>query len=166
MRLSLVCGGLLILFSGARADSCTDVVSIGDKSACFDAALRCKSIQSNSERLACFDGVYADGPVTSDAADSDSSAPSELSASPREFSDRHAAKTGSNRIEATIVSITTNAHDIDFLALDNGHIWRENEDSRVRFSAGRKVTIEEGMFGSFNLTMEGAPRAVKVKRVE
>ena len=166
MRVAMFCVCLLAMTCGARAEPCPEVVEMEGKSACFDAGLRCRSIESDSARLACFDDVYDGESVDPTVADTDSTVPVELAASPRDFADRRTERVRSNRIEATITGIATNAHGIDFLSLDNGHTWRENEDSRVRFSAGRKVTIEEGMFGSFNLTMEGAPRSVKVKRVE
>lgn len=164
----VVCLACLLVFSGnARAGSCWQIESDIARLSCFDAARHCPSIDSDAERLACFDETYA-GNFDNEppAADTDSPAPVELSASPEDYAKRTGGRSRSERIEATIVGLTTNAHDIDFLALDNGHVWRETEDSRVRFDTGSKVTIEEGMFGSFNLTMEGAPRSVKVKRVE
>ena len=111
--------------------------------------------------------MYAVESVTCPAiADSKPAARVELTATPEEYAERNNGRITDNRIESTIVDTTTNAHNIDFLRLANGHVWRENEDTRVRFSTGRKVTIEEGMFGSFNLTMEGESRTVKVNRVE
>ena len=46
-----------------------------------------------------------------------------------------------------------------------GQIWREVEDSNFRFREGRKVTISEGILGSFDLQMEGYNKIVKVRRV-
>lgn len=155
----------MVVTGAARAEVCTEAGTDDGARQCFDAARHCTSIASDAERLVCFDSVYA-GQASIAATADDGTAPVELSASPQEFAARADDRPRSARIESTIVGITTNAHDIDFLTLANGHTWRENEDSRVRFSTGRKVTIEEGMFGSFNLTMEGAPRSVKVKRVE
>ena len=149
----------------ARAADCSK--GTGDAQQCLDAARECASIESDAERLACFDGVYASDSMSERPVDDgEQRTPVELTASPEDFAGRSVERPRSERIETTIVGITTNAHNIDFLTLANGHTWRENEDSRVRFRTGSKVTIEEGMFGSFNLTMEGAPRPVKVKRVE
>lgn len=167
MRGAVYAGCLLVLSGNANAASCWQIESDVARLTCFDAARRCASIESDADRLACFDEAYAgDADNESPAAATHSPAPAELSASPEDYADRTAGRSGRERIEATIVGITTNAHDIDFLTLDNGHVWRENEDSRVRFGTGSRVTIEEGMFGSFNLTMDGAPRSVKVKRVK
>lgn len=167
MRRPVLAGLLLFATGTAVAQSCLDPGSENAERACFEAARECVSIKPDDERLACFDRAYAVESLTTPAlADSESATPVELIATPEEYAQRSSGRATDDRIESTIVGITTNAHNIDFLRLDNGHIWRENEDSRVRFSMGSKVTIEEGMFGSFNLKMEGAPRAVKVRRVE
>lgn len=69
------------------------------------------------------------------------------------------------RLEAVILDITTNSQNIDFLTLDNGQVWREIEDTRVRFKKGQPVTIEDGLFDSFNLQVPGVRRLIKVRRV-
>jgi len=178
----------------AFADACIQIVDDGERLACFDATRACATIQSSSERLACFDSAYADAdsansrvevrdaPVevlakpdasavhSSQARISDNDRkpePAEISASPEEFAKTKQKTRGEPEdiLEATIVEVTKNALKIDFLWLDNGHVWRENEDNHVRFKVGQKVRIEEGILGSFNLTTEGSKRAVKVKRV-
>jgi len=69
-------------------------------------------------------------------------------------------------VEAIIVEVTTSAHKIDYLRLDNGQIWRENEDNRIRFKSGQKVKIEVGILSSFNLTTDGSNKILKVRRVK
>jgi hypothetical protein len=86
--------------------------------------------------------------------------------SPEKFEKKKNLNAPGEYIEATIVEVITRAPKIDYIRLDNGHIWREIEDSRTRFKVGQKVKIEEGIFGSFNLTMKGTRKAVKVKRVK
>lgn len=167
MRGAVLAGLLLVATDAALADSCSTADLDDTRRSCFDSARQCALIKADNDRLDCFDRVFADtSAVTSAAADARGPVPVELTASPEEYAQRNAGSTRNNRIESTIVAITTNAHNIEFLKLENGHTWRENEDSRVRFRTGRKVTIEQGLFGAFNLTMQGAPRPVKVKRIE
>jgi transcription antitermination factor NusG len=91
----------------------------------------------------------------------------EIYASPEEFAERKTSGVVEEEgLTATILEVTTNPRKIDYLWLDNGHVWRETENSRVRFKAGRKVRIEEGIFRSFNMTMEGTDKIVKVRRVK
>ena len=177
----------------AFAEACIQIVDDEERLACFDATRACATIQSNSGRLDCFDSAYLDAdssnaqaedrnmpvevPVEPEASvdhssqvqlsDNDKKPESaEDSTSPEKFGKKKSLDAPKEYIEATIVEVITNALKIDYLRLDNGHIWRENEDSRVRFKVGRKVKIEEGVFNSFNLTMEGTRKAVKVKRVK
>jgi hypothetical protein len=72
----------------------------------------------------------------------------------------------SEYIESKIVDVMSNAFKIDYLRLENGQIWREIENDKVRFKIGRTVRIEKGVLGSYNLRMEGVKRMVKVRRVD
>ena len=177
----------------AFAEACIQIVDDEERLACFDATRACATIQSNSGRLDCFDIAYLDAdssnaqakvrdmpvevPMEPDASvdhssqvqlsDNDKKLESaENSTSPEKFGKEAHLDAPKDYIEATIVEVTTTSLKIDYLRLDNGHIWRENEDRHVRFKVGRKVKIEQGILGSFNLTMEGTRKIVKVKRVK
>jgi len=167
---------IAIVSTPAAADLCTDITDDNERLVCFDTAYACVSLQSSVDRLECFDNAYSqpdslnvlvdDEDMTPDAVTA-SIAPvaAELATSPEEFAERNSATSG-GEITAKIVEVTTNAFKIDFIHLDNGHVWRENENSRVRFEVGQKVKIEEGILGSFNLTVEGSSKTVKVNRVK
>ncbi len=177
----------------AFAEACIQIVDDEERLACFDATRACTTIQSNSGRLDCFDSAYLDAdssnaqakvrdmpvevPMEPDTSvdhssqvqlsDNDKKPKSaENLTSTEKFGKETRLDAPEEYIEATIVEVITNALKIDYLRLDNGHIWRENEDSRVRFKVGRKVKIEEGVLSSFNLTMEGTRKTVKVKRIK
>ena len=167
----------------AFSTPCVAITDDAGRLACFDAARSCARIPSERERLACFDGAYAtagpadesavesaiesaDGPATADAPAADATAGfSDLTASPEEFAERRSPVSPTEVLEATIVDVSRNALRIDYLRLDNGSVWRETEDSRVRFEAGQKVRLTKGILGSTNLTVDGSDRAVKVKRI-
>ena len=184
---------LLACFSNlAFAEACLQIVDDEERLACFDATRACATIQSNSARLDCFDSAYLDGDSSNAQAtvrDMPVEAPLETDASVAQSSQvqnsnndkkpssaekpiatenfgKRSVDAPKEQIEATIVEVMTNAHKIDYLWLDNGQIWRENEDNRVRFKDGQKVKIEGGIFNSFNLTTQGSKKIVKVKRVK
>ena len=161
---------LLAGFSNlAFAEVCSKITDDGERLACFDEARACVTIQSDSGRLDCFDKAFSDtdslhartetgdAPVQTSDINTNSEAAAQSSGP-----ERSASKGG---FEATIVDVTTNSLKLDYLWLDNGQIWRENENSRVRFKAGQKVTIEDGILGSFNLTVGNSKKVIKVKRV-
>jgi len=185
---------LLASFSNlAFAEACIQIGDDDERLECFDTARTCATIQSNSNRLACFDSAYSgDGSSNSQAnlrnlpaelpseadrsvdsssdvqpSDNDELSESvEHATSPERFGLKTRPDIPEEYVEAAILDVKTNALKIDFLLLDNGHIWRENEDSRVRFKVGRKVVIENGILGSHNLTMEGTTKIIKVQRIK
>ena len=69
-------------------------------------------------------------------------------------------------IEATIVELKSNPFKVDYMRLDNGQVWREISDSRVRFKVGDKVIITEGILGSFDLQTDSSSQFIKVKRLK
>ena len=69
-------------------------------------------------------------------------------------------------IEAIIVELKSNPFKVDYLRLDNGQVWREISDSRVRFKVGDKIIITEGILGSYDLQTEKSSQYIKVKRLK
>jgi hypothetical protein len=73
-------------------------------------------------------------------------------------------------------SITAGVEDVAFnpfgrftVFLDNGQIWQQlqGDTDKARFPKGKfDVTIERGLLGSYNLTVEGHGRLYKVKRLK
>jgi hypothetical protein len=180
-------------FNLATAQVCTQIADDEERLACFDAALACAAIRSESGRLECFDNAVSgsrssdvrvdeqnisqdepaepESPVAQSTqvqvADDDKVPDAARSSAPPEVAvQEKTSEVPEEIIEAVIVEVRTNVRDIDYLSLDNGQVWRETEDSLVRFRVGRKVTIKEGIFGSRNLTMEGIDRNAKVTRVK
>lgn len=147
----------------------------------------CSDIEDDTKRLACYDAkdkpsstVVSPGPLTTPAEQPVVPAPAEApppashsraetkvaAGAPEDFGKKEPLDAPKEYIEARIAKITT-AGGFDYLRLDNGQLWRESDwDSRVRFKEGRKVTITEGVLGSYDLKMEGRNKIVKVKRVQ
>ena len=142
----------------------------------------CTDIEDNTERLACYDAnneapstipkvlaapaeqnvspALAETPVR----EPDNRAGTTIAAdAPDDFGREEPFDAPREYIEASIIEIAT-AGEIDYLRLDNGQVWREVEDSHMRFKEGRKVTITEGILSSYDLKMEGYNKKVKVKR--
>ena len=161
---------LLAGFSNlALAEACGKITDDEERLVCFDEARACATIQSDSGRLDCFDKAFSDT-VSSHARVEVQDAPVQTSdintnseAATQSSGSENSGSKGS--FEATIVEVTTNSLKLDYLWLDNGQIWRENENSRVRFKPGQKVTIQDGILGSFNLTVGNSKKFIKVKRV-
>ena len=155
------------IFNLAIAEVCTQITDDEQRLACFDETHACAAIGSDRGRLECFDSAYSQSGSSSILVGDDSvPVVATPAASSEEVSEKSALYARDEDIEATIVEVTTNALKIDYVSLDNGQVWRETEDSRARFKVGQKVGIQEGIFGSHNLTIEGSSKIVKVTRVK
>ena len=141
------------------------------------SAQDCAEIEDNAERLACYDAENTRSGSVPDEASAPSppaspqpgresaESPAPVAApDPDSFGKEEPFDTSKEYIEATIVEIKKSGL-ISYLRLDNGQVWREVEDSTLRFREGRKVTITEGILNSFDLQMEGQNKIVKVRRI-
>jgi hypothetical protein len=141
----------------------------------------CADIEDDKARLACYDArdeVAAPAPAEvaqpestprgeekNVAPDSpEKAAAAVASESPEEFGIRDPGDGPKEYVEGTIVEILKSGQ-LEYIRLDNGQVWREVTDSRMRFREGRKVTISEGIMNSYDLKMEGYNKAVKVRRI-
>jgi hypothetical protein len=135
----------------------------------------CSEIEDDQERLACYDArnreatpeppldVEPTGLAPASQHSADSSAAIEAR-SPERFGTKDGEEKPTEFIEATIVEIRESANR-HYLRLDNGQVWREIEDTTLRFKEGRKVRITEGILNSYDLKMEGQNKVIKVKRI-
>jgi len=170
---------LMILFAPvAYAEPCVDIQDDGARLSCFDELKRCAVVKSGTRRLSCYDDGYigAEEPmsgreVTVTASEPVRVAPAKstegrvAAEKPDDFGKRERPTDPVEYIEAEIVDVMTNKQRIDYLRLDNGQIWREAEDFRVRYKVGKRVRIEKAMLGSYNLRFDGLKKLVKVRRV-
>ncbi len=83
----------------------------------------------------------------------------------KDFGRKKTDKAPVEYIEASIVEVKQDSQKINYFRLDNGQVWRETEDFRVRFKIGQSIKIEKAILGTYNLRMDGLKKLVKVKRV-
>ena len=137
-----------------------------------DAVLDCRPLESAEQRLQCYDdivdgyapsGAVAAGTMaTAAAASVEGEDPEDAFGLPPEQDDSEELR----QIEATIVKITPISAGWVSIVLDNGHQWRQTNNSTIPLSVGDEVLILRGIMGSHTLTKEGNSRSMKVKRVQ
>lgn len=154
----------------------------------------CSDIEDDMERLRCYDAQNAPREVATDVVPAQPAPPAEetpaptpapapapaaapasvpepetaetvRAASPDDFGKGEPIDAPREFIEARIDRITTSGAK-EYYWLDNGQVWRQAGGSnRMRYRKGDKVTITEGVLGSFDLKVEGRNKIIKVTRV-
>ncbi len=182
----------MVAGNSVLAAGCVDIDADMERLACFDATRKCTDLDASMERLACFDEAYRPSPdhgsdqddrrgregtasvTPSPGAGKLSSREEKVEVEPRPlsrqdeagFGRREPVSPGAEFIQAVIEKVQRNSRGIDYLRLDNGQVWREVEDSRVRFREGQSVRIEKALMNSYNLQVEGIRKLIKVRRID
>ncbi len=176
---------MTLLSVNIQAKSCSANATDTDKLACYDMFLICSKQGSSPARLRCYDDIFSEASmhptpdkvgITPDEGVSGVSEELVVSGDQAEvkplskkevkdFGKRPPINKGGEFIESRIVEVTRNARREDYFRLENGQVWREVEDEKVRIKVGQTVKIEKGVMGSFNLRIEGIRKLIKVRRV-
>jgi hypothetical protein len=159
MNPSKVAVFLLVLPGVTLAQVCTKIEDAAERLVCYDEQNRV-SAPAPAERQAPAPVEEALAPAPGAASETNIKAES-----PEEFGRKEPDYGPKEYIEATIVQVATRG-EIDYLRLDNGQVWRELQNSHMRFREGRTVRITGGILNSYDLKMEGYNKIVKVKRVK
>ncbi|MCO1334092.1 hypothetical protein MO867_07020 [Microbulbifer sp. OS29] len=112
----------------------------------------CSAIQSKESRLLCYDQA--------------ASSLEQLAVEGFGQEQKRIAQEAPEHIEARIVTIQTGAHDKQFISLDNGQLWKQNDSSRIHWKAGDLVVVERALFGSFFMKPLEGGKKLRVKRVK
>lgn len=134
--------------------------------------LSCSRIQTNGERLACYDRAVA---YLSQPTEQQTSAPSPeasfgLQASvpqpPAAARTEEPNKDDVSSITARVTEVTTDREGKKVVTLDNGQTWRElNKSGYAPLDVGDEVTIARGAFGSFLMSVPNG-RPFRVRRIK
>jgi hypothetical protein len=129
--------------------SCLSLGALGADAADID---RCRTIAAPAERLACFDRASAE-PKAEDFGKPPPPAPAQVS-----------------KVTAGLREFARTARGSALFVLDNGQTWRqvESDTTVVREPAqgAVQVTIERGIFDTYDLSLSGWNGMVKVRRLQ
>ena len=100
-------------------------------------------------------------------AGSDATAPSKESGEDR-FGKEHwdSERAAPEEITATIVAAELNPYGKAVVRLDNGQIWKQLKNEKVKVTLGDKVTIVRGQFKSFFFKFNDGNRKYRFTRVK
>ncbi len=137
------------------------------------AAVHCTTIQSATERLACYDAVYdvnippaattVIAPVTTKAA----TPPARIVPDETSFGKKiPRAQQEGESISSVIAELDRDGYNKLIFTLDNGQVWRQTENKRFRVTAGQTAEIRHGSLGSYKLYIKGESRWTRVRRAQ
>jgi hypothetical protein len=176
MRTFLCLALALFVAASAHADAIRD--SLSEMTKCADVA-------DSSERLKCFDAAVTHAKSALAAPEQEPSKksllewfgfsrPKPVVTKPEEFGKPPAPPAPGqeiNEITATVLEFARTVRGKSVFILENGQVWRQLDADGTDLpdpSPGTtmKVTIETGALGSYNLTVEGTNRTIKVTRLK
>ncbi|NKF51263.1 hypothetical protein G3R49_11925 [Shewanella sp. WXL01] len=146
--------------------------------------IQCGGVQDKLDRLICYDklaasvGTMSIQPVANSteqappvvvantASVSTASVSESITSQQQEFGLKKKVEEEVEKISATIVNVKKDPYDAFIITLDNGQVWKQSESRRYKLKPGQVVSIETGMFGSFNLGVEDRNSTTRVKRVK
>jgi len=136
----------------------------------------CRRIPDDGERLACYDELFGRGDgfslnLDTGAAAAGEEAPDRQVDVVKEFGAEQLPPERTDSIEARLVGDFTGWSGDTVFRLDNGQVWQQARNY-IRSYTPREpmreplVIISKGLFGSYDLRVEGVKRVVQVKRIE
>ena len=133
-----------------------------------DELAACRAIQSDAERVACYDAI-AGGQVEDVPATKETFGGETFGDSPDDLNRESKDPAGSDavdRLTATVTGVSLYNVDRVIFTLDNGQEWRQTSASTLRLSVDDKIEIRKGSFGSYRMTVLEGSRVMKVRRID
>jgi hypothetical protein len=139
---------------------------------------KCQDQENALKRLVCFDEATKDlsqsdrAIVPTIQAHSKPSSPQKPAVvndnTPTQFGLEHKADTDAlpDTIFAAVTTLKKNTYKKYTISLDNGQVWTQSDNERLRLSVGENVYIKRGMLGAFYMSKEGVNQRIRVKRVK
>ncbi|PCI48259.1 MAG: hypothetical protein COB49_06145 [Alphaproteobacteria bacterium] len=142
----------------------------------------CANITEDIKRLACFDGASKKmpEPATGVAAVAEPQAVREKQIA--DFGKKQLRKSpvkevrkaqkkeddkGLKAIKLTVVDVAYTITKKFVLFMENGQIWKQKEDKKVRLPKGKfEVVIKKGLIGGYNMTIPSKRTFIRVKRLK
>lgn len=144
----------------------------------LESMKKCTLEQNALKRLVCFDTISQHltpspkVPATPKQVIAASAEPAqqpiETTTAENEFGLEHKPKTEklADSIVANVLSIKKNPYKKYIITLDNAHVWKQSDSTKLKISVGEAVIVKRGSLGSFFMSKEGTNKRLRVKRLK
>jgi len=138
----------------------------------------CRQITDDAERLACYDELFGREESSDPPGDANTAGAGKEVTDGRpdpdaasEFGAEQLPAQAVDSIEARLVGDFTGWSGDTVFRLDNGQVWQQTRNYIRAYTPREpmhvpRVTISKGLFGSYDLRIEGVKRVVQVKRIK
>lgn len=135
----------------------------------------CKAVTDSAKRLACFDAIQVPNKPEKMALSAKTEQLKQVeveatSVKPRmltkqEFGLKNIIKEP-EYINLTVEKVKKNSYGEITVYLQEGQVWKQNDDRALRLRPNDKVIIKKGSFNSFNMMKAEGSRTMRVKRIK
>ena len=136
-----------------------------------EAALECRSLEKDTQRLACYDRLPLNDTresaiteaVTATAASADASGRADAEGN---FGFEFSVKDAPESLESEVTGVQRNAKGGLVVTLANEQVWQQTDSQRLFLSEGDSITLYRGAFSAFYLAVDGKGRRYRFARVK
>jgi hypothetical protein len=152
------------------------VASCGALASPADEARKCAALDSDAERLACYDRVFRQAPAA--AKETAAATPAKAAKNPTDDfgysdeqraaqaqTDKEAKSEPPRELRAHVTKLSQKQHGEYVITLDNGQVWYQvTTDWRLVLTVGDEVVIRRGVSNSYQLRRADDVVFTKVRR--
>jgi hypothetical protein len=136
-----------------------------------EAALECRNVEKDTQRLACYDRLPLDDAPDSVITEAVTATAVSVDASDRadaegNFGFEFSVKDAAESLESEVTEVRKNAKGGLVVTLANGQVWQQTDSQRLFLSDGDSVTLYRGAFSAFYLAVDGKGRRYRFARVK
>ena len=136
---------------------------------------RCLQIDESAPRLVCYDDVSRSLPGSSDQSAPMEAAPTSAGAIAAEETalkntesfgkDHWESEREISSLDSVVAAVQKDAYGKLVVRLDNGQVWRQVKNEKIRVAVNDPIIVERGMLNSFFFVLPDSKRKVRFKRV-
>lgn len=141
-------------------------VSVAEENVNMANLLTCRQITPANERLACYDALVKQDPVTAITKQTVKNKEKAIDDFAKEHIKKSTNEQGLNQLSSKVAKLKQLIRGEWVITLENGQTWQQKDSKKFKLKVGDVIRLEKGMLGSVSLYVEGSNRSIAVKRLK